>query len=243
MKAAYTSNELFHLVGRRHPHDDQANYELLSKILTSGCVSHSPHENNWGNVSHTIDWNKSLVNGELLVPTVTCYADIPFGSLNIHVRKYGKFGLSFPREFLIQYGARPVMYVPLSYDDWNSGGGATLLNDLEVVYKGFYDLVLSKASPIGDTFSRKQRKKPGNEVEAIKAMGSIFAKEFLAFIKPFISHLEQNHPDNFYLEREWRKYANLKFTPDDVSKIVVAKGYLSRLKQEYPHYRSKIKEI
>jgi len=201
MEILYTSQELFHFVGHSDPSDDQSNYETLSKVLTAGCVSHPPHENNWGRVGYAINWEMSLENEKLIVPTVTCYADIPFGSLGTHVKKYGKFGLSFPRDLLIQFGARPVMYVPTRDDDWRSIHGTTLLRDLEAVYKAFNDRVVSKM-PISDTSTRYLGSEPSNEAEAADAMRSVFAKDFLAFLKPFNSNLSQNHPKNFYMERE-----------------------------------------
>lgn len=243
MHSAYTSSALFHFVGYTCPDDHAANFEVLSKVLRAECVSHPPHENDWGKVSHAIYWERSLIEEELIVPTVTCYADIPLDSLGVHVKKYGKFGVSFPRELLIWFGARPVMYVPLQINDGQSINGATLLKDIEAVYKGFHEMVVSKASSVGETTSRPLGKKPQNEAEAVKAISSVFAKDFLAFIKPFNSHLEEDHPDNFYMEREWRKHGNLKFTPREVENIVVAKGYLSRLEMEFPQYKGKVVEI
>ena len=42
-KNSYTSNELFHLVGHKKPDDDELNYQVLCKVLRSGCVSRPPH--------------------------------------------------------------------------------------------------------------------------------------------------------------------------------------------------------
>lgn len=239
MRQAYTSDELFHFVGYSSPHENEINYEVLSKVLGSGCVSHIPHEDNWGAVSYTIDWGTSLLSEKLIVPTVTCYADIPFESLGIHMKKYGRFGLSFSRDLLIQYGARPVMYVPLRSDDWKSTNGTTLLNDIEAVYKAFYNHVVSKDSPQ----SRQLGKVPNTEAASIRAMNSVFTKDFLAFIKPFNSHLDDEHPGNFYQEREWRKHGNLKFSLADVKRIIVARGYSLRVQKDFPQFTGKIDEI
>jgi hypothetical protein len=74
-------------------------------------------------------------------------------------------------------------------------------------------------------------------------MTSVFAKDFLAFIKPFDSHLTLDHPKNFYMEREWRKHGNLKFNPADVITVLVAKGYSSQLASDYSDYVGKVVEI
>jgi hypothetical protein len=242
MDIPYTSQELFHFVGHSDPEADQANYETLTKVLTVGCVSHKPHEKNWGQVGYAINWEMSLENEELIVPTVTCYADIPRQALGIHVSKYGKFGLSFPRDLLIQYGVRPVTYLPTRNDDWRSPHGITLLRDVEAVYKAFNEHVVFKMS-LPDSTTRYLGSKPGNETEAADAMLSVFAKDFLAFLKPFSSGLREDHPKNFYMEREWRKHGNLKFDPPDVVGIVVALGYSARLEKEFPAYVGRVVEI
>jgi hypothetical protein len=241
-ESLYTSNEFFHFVGRNDPSADEANYNTLKKILDAGCVSHPPHENNWGRVGYAINWQKTLESEELIVPTVTCYADIPFDALGIHVKKYGKFGLSFPRDLLIQYGARPVMYVPTRVDDWRSIHGTTLLQDIEAAYKGVSDHVASKSSKPRES-TRNLGSEPTNEADAIDFMTSVFAKDFLAFVKPFNSHLALDHPNNFYTEREWRKHGNLKFNRMDLVTVLMAKGYSSQLDTDYPDYVGKIVEI
>jgi len=144
MNNPYTSQEFFHFVGRSDPAADCVNYETLKKVLTIGCISHKPHEDSWGQVGYTINWQRSVLDEELIVPTVTCYADIPCESLGIHVTKYGKFGLSLPRDLLIQYGARPVIYVPTRNDDWRSINGAALIRNVEAIYRGFKEHVASK---------------------------------------------------------------------------------------------------
>lgn len=243
MRTQYTSKELFHFVGHNHPNDDERNFEKLKNILSDCCVSHYPHENNWGAVSHKVYWDKSLIKEELIVPTVTCYADIPWDSLSIHVEKYGRFGLSLPKDLLIKYGARPVMYIPMRHDDWAGKSGETLLKDLEAVYKGYHEQVSSKLTNFNGVSSRSLGKVPNTEHEAIEAIESVFVKDLLGYIKPFNSHLDERHSDNFYMEREWRKLGNMKFSPDDVCKVIIAEGYLDRMKKTFPYYADRIKEI
>src|SRR4051812_5389252 len=109
MSSRYISNELFHFVGRSHPTDHETNYQILLKVLDSRCISHPPHNSDWGAHQITINWDKSIFTEELIVPSVTCFCDIPFETLGIHLKKYGMFGVSFDRSLLIKYGARPVI--------------------------------------------------------------------------------------------------------------------------------------
>jgi hypothetical protein len=50
----FISDALFHFVGRSRPTDHEANYEVLTKILRRGCISHAPHLDNWGATSYKI---------------------------------------------------------------------------------------------------------------------------------------------------------------------------------------------
>src|SRR5215467_5099242 len=127
MQSTYTSGELFHFVGFRSPDDHETNYKTLLKVLGDCWVSHPPHERNWGRTQAAIDCSKRLILEELIVPAVTCYADIPLDHLGLHARKYGMFGVSFRRDYLVKYGARPVFYIPFSRSDFLSPFGIEML--------------------------------------------------------------------------------------------------------------------
>jgi hypothetical protein len=236
VKSTYTSNELFHFVGSRSPCDDEANYQTLLKVLHSGCVSHSPHQPDRGIVAHHIDFTKRLIAGELIVSTITCYCDIPVEHLPLHMEKYGKFGLSFTREHLICHGARPVSYFPYGKSDaGNAFGGRLLLSDIEAVFRAFHHNVLNHRVT-GRYPSRAIGDPPATPEATLLAIDSVLLQNFLAFIKPFDADLPDDHPENYYLEREWRKLGNLVFQPEDVSRVVVARGFESRLQADAPAY-------
>jgi len=78
--------------------------------------------------------------------------------------------------------------------------------------------------------------KPDTAESAIGAVNTMILKDFIAFLKPFDVDLDLHHPDNYYLEREWRKYGNLKFEPKHVSTVVIARGFEHRLKEDFPQY-------
>jgi hypothetical protein len=235
----YTSGELFHFIGRKCPTDDEANYQTLLKVLNARCVSYWPHVPNWGETQFIIRWDRNLLNEELVVPRVTCFADIRKEHLRVHVEKYGRFGLSFPRELLVKCGGRPVMYFPLFPNDRREIFGRGLVNNIETQFKAFNDLAVN-AFP-ETRFDDRFFSTPAKTMEgAIHGMWNIFVKDFLAFIKPFDSSLENYHTDNFYMEREWRKFGNLCFEADHVRTIVVANGYKQQLEDKFPVYRGKI---
>jgi hypothetical protein len=242
MSPKYISNdELFHFVGRSDPTDHEANYGILLAVLDGG-VSHPPHTRDWGAHRVTINWDKNIFSEELIVPTVTCYCDIPFETLEIHMKKYGMFGLSFARSLLIKYGARPVIYIPLQPSDRLAGWGTiycqTMLHDMEQIWRGFRAHVFD---PI-DTGSRSRSLgvEPKSKDEAVIAIDDAFVQHFLAYIKPFNSELAEDNPNNFYSEREWRKFGNLLFQPVEVMRVLVAPEYVDRLAKDRPAYAAKI---
>jgi hypothetical protein len=193
-------------------------------------------------VSLTATWDNRLETEQLIVPSVTCYADIPFEALSIHTDKYGKFGVALPRGLLTKYGARPVMYIPMRSDDWQSFNGLILLRDIEAVVKGFKEQVVDKQER-KNRRTRRPGKKPNTPEEAISAIYSIMLKDFIAFIKPFNSELPYYDQKNYYMEREWRKYGNMKFEGDQVSRIIVAKGYKEQTIIDFPVYENRVFEI
>jgi Putative abortive phage resistance protein AbiGi, antitoxin len=231
----YFSEEVFHFVGHRNPRDDERNYDILKTILATGCISHPPHHAGWGETSIKIDWTKALSTEELLIPTVVCFCDIPREHLRIHIAKYGAFGLALKKELITRYGARPVMYMPVTPDDSGSGFGAKMLQNIYQVYKGFREQVYDKAG-LARTRVHVLGTKPNTPAAAISTIDAVLSKEFLAFLKPFEPRLPDDHPNNFYAEREWRKFGNQVFAPRDVQCVVVARGYRRRFRADLSDY-------
>ncbi len=236
---SYASHELFHFVGHSSPSDDSANYENLKKILKQGCVSHPPHDVSYGKVSHTVNYDGNLKDETFIKPTVTCFADIPFDALSIHIKKYRNFGLAFSKTSLVKQGARPVMYFPMTTNDFLTTRGSALLKSIEAAVKGFDIEVIEKAdSPESRTGGFGAM--PSNAGEAIDQIESMIMKDFLSFIKPYNSDLQDDHPENFYMEREWRKYGNVKFSPSDILRVVLPNSFASIMLSDFPEYKDKL---
>lgn len=246
MTHRYTSDEFYHLDGFEHPLDHETNYETLLKILSTGYVSHAPHTPsvhdqysfNWDvNDDHDID------RGDLMVPEVTCYCDIPFEALDIHIKKFGSFGISFKKDFLIKNGARPVIYVPLqlrSEEKWAKGTlhRTTMGRDWQNVWNGFYEHLLLPAQRESNTHYVDVE--PTSARDAVFAIEELVVKQFFAFIKVFDSSLVEDAPNNFYMEREWRMWGNLQFRVDEVANVIVHEDFVERLANERRDYADKI---
>jgi hypothetical protein len=178
----------------------------------------------------------------LVIASITCFCDIPYETLEIHMKKYGMFGVSFERSLLIKAGARPVIYMPMQPSNPHAGWGTiyceTMLHDTEQIWRGFREQVVTPIAE--DSRSRSLGAKPASHKDAVMAMDDVFTHHYLAFIKPFNSDLPDDHPNNYYFEREWRKLGNLPFQTGEIVRVLVARDYVDRLKDERPAYSSMI---
>lgn len=52
--------------------------------------------------------------------------------------------------------------------------------------------------------------------------------------------MNNNDPDNYYFEREWRAINNIDFQLSDILTIVIPKEYELQLKEDFPEYTGKI---
>jgi hypothetical protein len=239
----YTSSELFHFVGRADPNNHDRNFQTLKSVLESRCVTYSPNDLSWGPVRHEVNWERSLLDESLVIPTITCYADIPKESLKIHMKKYGYFGLSIDRGYLVENYVRPVTYIPIYTADMLGISGRTLLKDIEAVCKGYEKHLRSNRSNEQRNNPRSLGSIPIDADETIDALSGTLLKDFLGFIKPFNSELDIGHPDNFYLEREWRKLGNIKFDDNHVGTVVIEEHYKEKSLQIFPQFETKLMTV
>lgn len=108
----YVSKELVHFVGRGL--DEEAQYRLLVQILTSGWLTYPPHNPDPAGTfarDMVIEVGGRISNNDLYYPGVVCFCDIPLEDLQIHMKKYSRFGISFLKSCLVKKGANPVLYV------------------------------------------------------------------------------------------------------------------------------------
>jgi hypothetical protein len=196
----------------------------------------------WGAIEITVDRSKSLRNEGLVVPTATCFCDIPKESFKVHATKYGVFGLSVPRPLLVKYGARPVTYIPFSGTDRGSPFGGAMLDDIESIYRSFVELV---ADRIDDSAPRKRtmRQPARSSDDAVLAMKSMLEKDLLAFIKPFDADAPIETFQNYYLEREWRKYGNMQADASTIAAVFVGADFVDRFKNDQPSLADRVEPL
>ena len=234
----YTSSHFFHFVGGPSPSEHEKNFNTLLAILRSKTIRGSAGGDGWGPIQYMFDPEGKLIDETLVNPGIVCFCDIPEDSLQIHRSKYGEFGIALKRDYLINRGLRPVMYFPTRPDDATSVQGSEALRDIEVFFRS-----LRKYADDHEfaSSSRTMAQPAESSEELLKGALSIIAMQFIAFLKPFSSVLEDQDPDNYYLEREWRRLGNMKFDFDNVERVVVAEGFVEPLLEEFPQLEGKVR--
>jgi len=248
----YISRELIHFVGKERSEKEQ--YALLIKILTSGWLTHPPHDPEVS--GHlTVNTGARISENEMYYPQITCFSDIPIGELDIHIRKFSRFGLSFLKSFLIQQGANPVFYIAgnaitrfppaedrrenQSREERRAVGRPsprvpkiTLAEHFDQTIREYHDLF------------QKLRNTPEDKMtDSLQRLFSI--KEFLdyhvfSFLKFFDESKPETDPENYYMEREWRILGNIHFALSDVRRIILPEPYAARLREDLPNYVGQI---
>ncbi|MBC7990790.1 MAG: hypothetical protein H7Y19_14585 [Luteimonas sp.] len=171
---------------------------------------------------------------------ISCFCDIPFEQLDIHTRKYGTFGVGISRKVLSECGARPVAYVPMpsSRPDVR---GHSLAADLRALIRGIQEHI-HPPGPWSEESSRAVGAELLSEKAVIDELESVFNRELLAFLKFFDSDLPANDPENYYMEREWRKFMPMPLQLS-LQHVVVPQAYASRTLERYPQHREKLKTL
>lgn len=200
----YVGQRLYHLVGSRHPDSDEANLQTLCAILRSMELRTCEVAGQRGGMRTVRDLDRPLVNGEPIQQSVVCLCDIPRDDLPFHARRYGRFGIGVCRSVVAQWGGRPVIYVPFSkkaYGTWGARFPALVNSVLQGLDHFFPN------SP--ETRSKVEGAPAMDAQEAADEASSLITRDVQAFLKFWDVDLPEDHPENFYMEREWRKFGNL----------------------------------
>ena len=226
MKQRHISNELTHFVGRHLLGNEDAQYDALVKILTSGLLKtgglQAGEEPQEGMVSTRFALSRRLSDSEgLIQPRVVCFCDIPLPDVQLHMEKYGRFGIAFRKEFLIGKGAAPVFYVPR---------GVVLFQRTRVEH----------LDELGEELKKKWTRELKDPTKATRHEMTI-AERFLedivlTYLKTFDETKPEDAPHNYYMEREWRTRTSIRFTLDDVHRLILPAAYKTRLRQNVPGY-------
>lgn len=279
-KQRYVSNELTHFVGRRLGQD--ACYELLKNVLTSGWLMHAPFKLDVdGQLTYLP--NEKLSQGQKYQSQVVCFCDIPIADLQIHQAKYSRFGLSFTKNFLTKKGANPVFYMAknsmlevrkmipypvldrndprydqAAFEAWVQKGYETgnrvRAGERDILYdqiprSEYFDSLEARFNEVMKMVQRGISENAGEQsyreqsyqaFMVLERLAWELRREVFSFMKFFDADEAEDHPDNYYMEREWRKWGNLQFALGDVHRVILPKEYISRFRQEIPDFLGQI---
>jgi hypothetical protein len=240
---AYISPYLTHFVGRSLPTDEDR-YRLLITILEHGLLrapdwSDASTRNHEGRrVIHKmqrrsqINYSRALSRHDKYLSAAICFCDIPLDDLAIHTTKYGRFGLSFPKTFLVQRGASPVFYVAATsptdeiapperqYQGHQMLPRAELFDMAE---KEYADQIVRPGQPVSSPVGATPYRDP---LERFKAFANGYLFPFLKFFDP---EKPDDDPENYYMEREWRVLGVVVFNTTDIAKVTIPQAYRGRL--------------
>jgi hypothetical protein len=228
---AYVADVLSHFVGHGHVTDDAHNWSTLQAILDSGELL-AGGEHGAGVSLRSINPGESLTSNKRYLPSMVCFADIPAGALDLHVAKYGKFGVAFDRQWLVDRGTRPVTYVPL-------GVRSTVFSQLPTLNEEWEDLMTTLDWAVFRNFGGRTKAPDDTQQERIEE----FIDGQRSYLKFFDPSLPQDHIDNYYLEREWRAVTGIDFRLGDIAALYVPAGWGRTAQRRYPELRGRIIEL
>ncbi len=256
MKQKYVSKYLTHFVGRKKG-NDEAQFKVLLDILGSGELKSEMHQdsvNSYTTINPTAKVSKNAMHNIDMV----CFCDIPLIYSGIHIEKYSSFGLSFSKRFIVSKGGVPVLYIPQKAAMLNQciTKSEYFDNMIPHYYKLFHLLIYNtevrevlkaKYTALPDVVNCPQFAYPPYSdcqmdfVELLYKLYDLLEFHLLCNLKFYDHNLRDNHPENYYLEREWRILGKLKFTSRNVSGIIAPLKYQDRLLKAFPQYKQKLK--
>ena len=211
--------------------------------------------------------NKTLSSNDKYQASVVCFADIPLEDLSLHIQKYSAFGLSFLKTFLVDHGANPVFYVvrrsttnvinmaainaPNSHEiaaAHAARGGTGLSHNYSRAE--LFDAAEAAQQHVFPTYNTYDgRTASSSRVPIIQppiaradreVLGNFLGGYLFPFMKFFDLGLSDEHPDNYYMEREWRIFGVLSFAIADIERILIPRAFARRLRADLPDYCGQI---
>jgi hypothetical protein len=228
----YVSPELTHFVGKGRAEDEQ--YAMLVKdILKTGWLKHDPTNP----TPKEILKSGTLVSGsrprddtEAWDAQVVCFCDIPVTDLEIHMKKYSRFGLSFIKRFLVDKGANPMLYVannspalPFGLPGAESQKGPWPRRE---VFEGNVQLYR-------DFHYEKFGEFPAT-------LDFFLTNLVFSFIKYFDHSTSDDEAANVYMEREWRVLGDVNFALTNVHRVFLPQRYAERFRADLPNYAGQL---
>lgn len=187
-------------------HEDRASARrILESICHNGLLLTTNAETL---DTFSIDRGQGVMAMEVMQHPRVCFTDIPSDRLMAHGQRYGKYGVGFTRNTIIDWGGLPAWYVP---NYWGDGtlkvAGPVLVNGLHAAMdaadhlRAFAQNFHEQGKPV----TIKYKSGPAltgerllSQMEQVK--NAIFM--VLSFVKEMSPHGNEDH--SYIFEREWR---------------------------------------
>ena len=258
----YTSNKLIHFAGRSLQ-TDKERFELLIKIIRGGKLFANISNPDRPQVSTSTNYNGERAGEIFEKIDCVCFCDIPDNALEIHTKKYSKFGIGFNRHYIASKGAHPVMYIPMNYNIKEIYETLDLpkkpkdyFNKLSKRHNSMmlFLIILNQLYPYSTSINPLRLQgfekhlsyvQPdlindilqGKSHEILVAQQSAIT-DLLAYIKLFDETLDPNDEDNYYMEREWRILKSVEFNISNMESIYLpSKEYEEKFINIFPDYK------
>jgi hypothetical protein len=209
MSIPVSSSILFHCWRR----DDTA---AARHILESICENGLLLTTNAATLdSFAIDRGNGVVQMEVMQHARVCFTDIPIELLASHGQRYGKYGVGFRRETVIDWGGLPAWYLPNYWDEKTlKVAGPVLVNGLHAAMDAVHHLqaLAKEFSAKNVPFSVTYQHGPTvNAEQLVREMEQTAHSIFmvLSFIKEMSPQAAEDH--SYLFEREWRIVSGFGF--------------------------------
>ena len=235
----YVSPDLTHFVGRGLRSQEEQ-YGLLRTILKERRLrARSPDPPGRAAYALEIHPSSRLSGNRAFRGSYVCFCDIPLEDLDLHMRKYSRFGVAFGKHFLLKKGATPVMYVPgqgrpalLPFHPYGRG----IVRSNNVAFDEFW----RRYHRLRERMKDAERDGDPELVRLFTDVRAFLDIHVLSHLKFFDPHLDDDDKNNFYMEREWRVMRQVRFGLIDVTRIVLPERFSRRFRRDFPRYNSQV---
>jgi len=216
MAQRYVSKELFHFVDQKK--NEHKQYETFKKILSERKLGKGE---SFGHSTSMHDTG-CLSSNEIYTGDMVCFCDIPIEDLEIHIKKYGSFGISFLKKYLIKKGASPIWYISRNstVDSNDSKKNSDYHDEMFQEFRSLYDSKLNNLP---------------------KEIGDYFEWHIFPYMKFFDAEKDDSDRENYYMEREWRLYGILLFENlKNINRILLPRSFAETFRKDFPDYIGQI---
>jgi hypothetical protein len=157
------------------------------------------------------------------------------------MQKYSPFGVAFRKKFLTDHGALPVMYIPEvgrpSIVHFSKPGTTPSrgISSQAIAFNRFWKYFNKIERSIKDL-------KPGHRVLAddLRRLFTFLDLSLLSHLKFFDHRLPDDHPHNYYMEREWRTTQDVSFDLIDIQRIIIPTRFSRRFRNAFKTYDGEV---